>query len=99
MASSTPARPPRITFMPPHATMSAGILISDQEDEVEEEVRRALYLGRQFTSSAAFNAAMLRRSVKAQSVARYRISNRKADIVLGLHVCQESYPPINRRID
>jgi hypothetical protein len=75
--------------MPP--TMSAGDLISDQ-DEVEEGVQGALRLGQQFTNFAALKAATPRRCVEAQFAVRYQVTNRKANIV----GCLSGAEPLSR---
>jgi hypothetical protein len=54
--------------MPP--TISPRGLISDQDDEAEED-QSVLHLGQQFTDFAAFKAAMLRCYVAAQFDVRY----------------------------
>jgi hypothetical protein len=79
--------------MPP--TMSAGDLISDQEDEVEEEVQSALHLGQQFTNFATLKAATSRRCVEAEFEVRYQISNCKANLVVCLSGYSAPHKPLN----
>lgn len=78
--------------MPP--TISPRGLISDQDDEAEED-QSVLHLGQQFTDFAAFKAAMLRCYVAAQFELRYQISDHKANVV----VCLSGAAPLQLWIE